>query len=154
MSRLRCLAGHRSSKRGRLSWLERCSSISPRSPFRVLPRSRNRCSRSSYDGLCLDPIALGDASSSRRCNSDVWVTPNSLCFPRVRVGPDVNDSLMFNKPDWGTNWVSVLPVGFDYEVSFGDKVRKLRRGSVGTCGLSRIQSLAPVLLRSVQYSPR
>src|SRR2546430_11758216 len=45
MSQPRCLAGHRSSKRGRLSWLELCSSISPRSPFRALPRSRNRCSR-------------------------------------------------------------------------------------------------------------
>src|SRR5205807_727319 len=103
-----------------------------------------RFSLASYDGLCLDPIALGDASSSRRCNSDVWVTPNSLCFPRVRVGPDVNDSLMFNKPDGSSNWVPILPIGFDNEVSLGHKVRKLRLESVGTCGLGRIQSLAPV----------
>src|SRR6266487_342749 len=94
------------------------------------------------------------ASPCRWCNSDVWVKPNSLCFPRVPVGPYVDDSLLFNKPDWGTNWISVLPVGFDNEVPFGDKVRRLRRGSVDTCRLSRISRLDPVLLRSAQYSLR
>src|SRR5205823_11518707 len=106
----------------------------------------------SYHSLCLNPIALGDASCSRRCNSDVWVTPNSLCFPCVPVGPNVDDSLMFSKPDRSSNRVSVLPIGFNNEVSFLDKICKLRRGSVATYWLSRISSLDPVLLRSVQYS--
>ena len=82
------------------------------------------------------------------------VTPNSLCFPCVGVGPDVDDSLMFNKPDRSSNWVSVLPIGFNNEVSFGGKICKLRLGSVDTCWLSRISSLDPVLVRSVQYSLR
>src|SRR5439155_20706695 len=89
-------------------------------------------------------IALGHASSSRPCHSFGWVTPNSLCFPCVRVGPDVNDSLMFNKPDGCANWVHILPIVFDNEVSLGHKLRKLLIESVGTCELDRIQSLDPV----------
>ena len=82
------------------------------------------------------------------------VTPNSLRFPRVGVGPDVDDSLMFNKPDRSSNWVSVLPIGFDNDVSFGGKICKLRRGSVDACWLSRISSLDSGVLRLVQYSLR
>src|SRR5438874_1650860 len=153
MSRLRCLAGHRSSKRGRSSWLELCSSISPRSPFRALPRSRNLCLFfATYHSLCLDPIALGTPSSGRRRNAHMWVAPNSLNLPGVRVGADVDVSLILDKPDWGPNWLPVFPIAFNNEVVFRDKRCQLRSYSVGICRLSRAFCLDPLLQISSIFS--
>src|SRR5437899_12216436 len=84
----------------------------------------------------------------------MWVTPNSLYFPCVPVGPDVDDSLMFNKPDGSSNWVSVLSIGFNNEVLFGGKICKLRRGRVDTCWLCRIPSRDRVVLIAVRCSLR
>src|SRR5262249_44877341 len=62
------------------------------------------------DGFCLYPWSDHCAAHRTGGNADTRMTAHAFDFSSVRQGVDIQDALLFRKPDWGLDG---CPIPFD-----------------------------------------
>ena len=84
------------------------------------------CGRGIHDGgFRLHPWSGHGAAHGTGGNADTRSAANPFDLPSIREGIDIQDALLFSKPDWGLDWCPIPFETLQVQISLSRKGREV-----------------------------